>query len=153
MRIYLGTLIILLLTACSPESVQMPETTQTSMPTLEYLQPTFIPTQGDPTQMSPFHLTPNSGLEGLVEIAKEDLAQQLSISITQINLVEVEEAEWSDSSLDCPQPGMSYLPVVTPGYRIVLQTNNQIHEYHSNRDSYFVYCENRVPPIIPQPNK
>ena len=151
MRIYLSTLIILLLTACSPVSVQTPEATQTSMPALEYLQPTFIPTQGDPTQMSPIHLTPNSGLEGLVEIVKEDLAQRLSIPITQINLVEVEEAEWSDSSLDCPQPGMSYLPVVTPGYRIVLQTNNQIHEYHSNRDSYFVYCENRVPPIVPQP--
>ena len=59
--------------------------------------------------------------------------------------------EWSDSSMDCPEPGMSYLQVITPGYRIILQANNNSYEYHSNRDSYFVYCEGRVPPIIPQP--
>jgi hypothetical protein len=46
---------------------------------------------------------------------------------------------------------MDYLQVITPGYRIVLQVNDQSYEYHTNRDAFFVYCENQVPPILPKP--
>lgn len=84
-------------------------------------------------------------------MAREDLAQRLSIPASHINLAEFMEVEWSDSSLDCPQPGMSYLQVITPGYRILLEVNAQVYEYHSNKDVYVVYCEDRMPPIIPKP--
>jgi hypothetical protein len=110
------------------------------------------PPQGDSTPMPPdLPTSAVSGTERLIEIAQEDLVQRLSIPTTQINLVEITEAEWSDSSLDCPQPGMEYLQVITPGYRILLEANGIQYEYHSNRDAYVVYCENRVPPFIPQP--
>ena len=92
-----------------------------------------------------------SGLENLVQMAKEDLAQRVSISTNQINLVEATEAEWSDSSLDCPQPEMSYLQVITPGYRILLEANGAQYEYHSNRDTYVIYCDNANPSILPKP--
>jgi hypothetical protein len=109
------------------------------------------PTEGD-TQMTPSLPTPaDPGLQSLIEKAKEDLAQRLAISVTQINLVEVAEVEWSDSSLGCPQAGMDYLQVITPGHLIRLEVNAQLYEYHSNRDTYFVYCENQNPPIIPKP--
>lgn len=112
-----------------------------------------VPSQpGDSTPMSPNLPTPAaSGLQNLVEQAKADLAQRLSIPASQIILLEATEAEWSDSSLDCPQPGMSYLQVITPGYRILLEANNTQYEYHSNRDTYVVYCENMNPPIPPKP--
>lgn len=112
--------------------------------------PTSVP-QGD-TQMTPSLPAPaNAGLQSLIETAKEDLTQRLSIPVTQINLVEATEVEWSDSSLDCPQPGMDYLQVITPGYRIVLEAGGQAYEYHSNRDAYVIYCENPVPPFLPKP--
>ena len=101
--------------------------------------------------MTPAIPSPASGLENLVQLARADLAQRLSISTDEISLVEATEVEWSDSSLDCPQPGMEYLQVITPGYRIVLQVNGQSYEYHTNRDAYFVYCENQLPPILPKP--
>jgi hypothetical protein len=91
------------------------------------------------------------GLQALITNVKTDLAGRLSIPLEEITLIEFTAVEWSDSSMDCPEPGMSYLQVITPGYRIILQANNNSYEYHSNRDSYFVYCEGRVPPIIPQP--
>jgi hypothetical protein len=110
------------------------------------------PTAGEPTQMNPSLSTPaDPASQRLIEKAKEDLAQRLSISSTQIDLVEMTEVEWSDSGLGCPQPGMDYLQVITPGYLIRLQVNAQIYEYHSNRDTYFVYCENQSPPSIPKP--
>jgi hypothetical protein len=116
-------------------------------------QTAFVsPTQGDSTPMTPSVPAPvDPGLQNLIERTKEDLANRLAIPADRIDLVEITEVEWSDSSLDCPQPEMIYLQVITPGYRIVLRTNGQLFEYHSNRDAYFVYCENRVPPIIPNP--
>lgn len=90
-----------------------------------------------------------SGLAYLIEKAKEDLAQRLSISVTQINLIETAEVEWSDSSLGCPQPGMEYLQVLTPGYRILLEFNGSEYGYHSNRDAYVFFCENLTPLIPP----
>ncbi|MEO7839490.1 MAG: hypothetical protein ABIU06_09080 [Anaerolineales bacterium] len=102
--------------------------------------------------MRPSATTPaDAGLQDLIEKTKEDLAQRLSISIPQITLVEATEMEWSDSSLDCPQPGMEYLQVLTPGYRILLESSGNVYEYHSNRDAYFIYCENPVPPFLPKP--
>ena len=91
---------------------------------------------------------PTSGLEKLIEKTQEDLAQRLSISKTEISLVEAVEVEWSDSSLGCPEPGMEYLQVLTPGYRILLEANGSQYEYHSNRDAYVVYCD---PSSLPKP--
>ncbi len=106
------------------------------------------PAPGDTTQMTPSLPTPaDAGLQNLIAAAKEDLAQRLSIPITQIDLRDAVEVEWSDSSLDCPQPGMAYLQVITPGYQILLEAGGQVHEYHSNRNSYVIYCENPSPPI------
>jgi hypothetical protein len=109
------------------------------------------PTQGA-VPMSPSLPTPaDSGLQNLIDRTKEDLAGRLALAVDAIEVAELTEVEWSDSSLDCPQPEMSYLPVITPGYRIVLRANDQAYEYHSNRDTYFILCENRIPPIIPEP--
>jgi hypothetical protein len=102
--------------------------------------------------MTPSMLTPEEpGLQDILTNVKADLAGRLSLPMEEITLIELTEVEWSDSSMDCPEPGMSYLQVITPGYRIILRANGNPYEYHSNRDSYFVYCEGRVPPIIPQP--
>lgn len=109
------------------------------------------PTQGNDavTENTPSPIAPGS--QTLIDRIKQDLAGRLAIPVEDIDLLEMSEVEWSDSSLDCPQPDMSYLQVITPGYRIILQANDTPYEYHSNRDSYFVYCDGRVPPIIPQP--
>jgi hypothetical protein len=106
---------------------------------------TILPNQGG--EMTP----ENASLQALIEKAKVDLAQRLSIAETQINFVEATEVEWSDSSLGCPQPGMDYLQVITPGYRILLEANATQYEYHSNRDAYFVFCEDQNPIIPPKP--
>ena len=112
----------------------------------ETLAVSIVPTEGE-AQMTPALPTPaDAGSQGLIEKAKEDLAQRLSISAAEINLVEITEVEWSDSSLECPQPGMDYLQVVTPGYRILLNVGSNRYEYHSNRDTYVVFCENQFPP-------
>ena len=52
------------------------------------------------------------------ELARAALAQELAVAEADIAVVAVEETEWRDSSLGCPKPGMNYLQVITPGYKI-----------------------------------
>ena len=136
----------LLLTGCQASPTlpdAPPDSISSPLPTL--------PATGD-VEMTPSILLPEEpGLQDLITKVKADLAGRLSLPLEEITLIEFTEVEWSDSSMDCPEPGMSYLQVITPGYRIILQANGNSYEYHSNRDSYFVYCEGRVPPVIPQP--
>ena len=65
------------------------------------------------------------------ELAVADLAKQLGIATESITVRSVEAVEWSDASLGCPEPGMMYAQVITPGYRIVLEANGQSYEYHT----------------------
>ena len=102
--------------------------------------------------MTPAFPTPaDTNLQNLIELTKIDLANRQAVSVDEITVIETVEMEWSDSSLDCPQPGMEYLQVTTPGYRIVLEASGQPYEYHTNRNAYFVYCENTSPPEVPNP--
>ena len=74
-----------------------------------------------------------------------DLAEQLSMPMTQINFIQAISATSSDSSLGCPQPGMAYSQVLTPGYLIQLQTDNRVYEYHTDADQLVVFCgENTI---------
>lgn len=110
------------------------------------------PTEGEATEMSqPLPTSSNFISQSLIEGAKDDLALRLSIPINQISLIEATEVEWSDSSMDCPQPGMEYLQVITPGYRILLGFSGNVYEYHSNRDTYVIYCENPDSLTLPKP--
>jgi hypothetical protein len=126
-----------------------------SSPTREPLS-TLVPTQsnqGDNMQMNSSLPTPSaSGLEGLIEKAKEDLAQRLSISLDQISLGEATGVIWPDSSVGCPQPGMKYLQVPEDGARIVLEVEGISYEYHMGGRRGLFLCEKNFknPSPLPQ---
>jgi hypothetical protein len=77
--------------------------------------------------------TPASGgaPAALTAQAVADLSKQLGIPEANIKVASSEAVEWSDGSLGCPEPGMSYAQVITPGYRIVLQVSDKLYEYHT----------------------
>ena len=140
-----------LLLACGQMTAATPQDEATPSP-IETQQNPVPSTEGNSSEMTPSQPTPvDASLQNLIEMIKTDLANRQAVSAGEIVLAEMMAVEWSDSSLDCPQPGMEYLQVITPGYRIVLQVNNQSYEYHTNRDTYFVYCEIGVPPVLPKP--
>jgi len=60
-----------------------------------------------------------------------DLAQRLGVHPSDVVVVRVEEVTWRDGSLGCPQPGMAYPQVLTPGHRFVLEHAGRRYEYHS----------------------
>ena len=155
--ISLFVLLALAVTGCAPSQIAAAESTDLPSidPTRESLS-TLIPaqpTQGDKPQMNPFLPTPPaSGLEGLIETAKEDLAKRLSISPSDIVLVEAKEVVWSDGSLGCPQPDMMYAQVLTPGYLIKLKYDIRDFEYHAGKERSLTYCKNPLPPVEGAPS-
>jgi hypothetical protein len=52
----------------------------------------------------------------------------------------MEEQQWSDTSLGCPQEGFMYAQVITPGYLIVLEAQGQTYEYHTDTQANVVLC-------------
>ena len=85
--------------------------------------------------------TPPPGMESLIEKAKEDLAQRLSVLITKIDLIEAKSVVWPDSSLGCPQPGMRYKQVPEDGVLIVLEAQGTVYEYHDGGGRGLFLCE------------
>ena len=85
--------------------------------------------------------TPATERKTPVEQAAADLAERLSVDVTQIEVVAVEDVAWPDAGLGCPQPGMMYAQVVTPGMRIILAVDGQEYTYHSGRNQPPFLCE------------
>lgn len=141
---------LLLSAGCQANPVDVEPPPEIPLSTVADPASTLIPVsspQGDP-QMTPSPTLPaNAGLQGLIDNAISDLAQRLSIPVTQIKLVEAAPVVWPDSSLGCPQEGMLYVQVLTPGYLIRLESGNQEFEYHANRGTYVIFCENPTPPV------
>jgi hypothetical protein len=77
----------------------------------------------------------------LGQLARAALAQELAVAEADITVVAVEETEWRDSSLGCPKPGMNYLQVITPGYKITLEAQGKRYEYHSDTNRRVVRCD------------
>lgn len=65
----------------------------------------------------------------LVKLAKDDLAAYKSIPASKIRFVSATETQFNDSSLGCPEPGMSYLQVITPGWSIKLAIGGDSYFY------------------------
>ena len=81
---------------------------------------------------------------GLVQLARQDLSQRAGVPEAAITVQLVEAVEWPDSSLGCREPGLEYLQVITPGYRIRLVAGDEVYEYHTD-DERVVYCERPIP--------
>ena len=100
--------------------------------------------------------TPSAGEvpPDLLQALLNDLAKRLGIPVDQITVVHSQAVEWNDSSLGCPQPGMMYLQVITPGFRVVLAAQDQLYNYHTGHRGSFILCgENGLPsepiPLMP----
>jgi hypothetical protein len=88
-----------------------------------------------------------SGAEPLVEKARQDAARRAGVARDQVTVKSVRAVQWSDSSLGCPEPGMMYAQVITPGYLISLDAGGKTYVYHSDERDRVVTCDNPRPPV------
>lgn len=101
--LYILTGLVLILAACSPQEPGVPVTGET---------PGLPP--------------------GAVLNAQQWLADQVNVAIEQVLIIEVEQAEWSDSCLGLGGPDESCAQVITPGWQAVFEINGQRYEVRTD---------------------
>ena len=85
-------------------------------------------------------LTPTPALQKLAEQAMEDLANQLSIDVDQIELTKIVPAKWPYDNIGCPLPEAGSIDTSTPGYQILLKADDQIYTYHTDGKDWIGLC-------------
>jgi hypothetical protein len=84
---------------------------------------------------------PLAGSETALAAAMADLAKQQNLTPDQIILLSMEATEWGDTSLGCPQEGMMYAQVITPGFLMILEAQGQQYTYHTDQKTNVVWCK------------
>ena len=110
---------------------------------VEQLEPPGGVTGGTVGRSYPAYSYPPE-LGSIIGLAITDLATTLGLDEDAVAVVLVEEVAWSDASLGCPQPGMSYAQVITDGMRIILQAGDALFDYRSGGTSEPFRCVQAV---------
>lgn len=120
------------------------------------LPPAFTPTFAihaatqEGVEVSP-PITPDAAADQMVILSRLHLARKLGLTPNEIALFEVRAAEWPDASLGCPQTGLQYAQVLTPGFQILLEAAGKLYTYHTDTHDSVVLCEGRGPGEIYNP--
>jgi len=152
------TFLVLTLSACGPRPTAetVPGTPEEpapaeATPPQEDVGPSPEPQPGLPTRpgesplpqpgLSPISPLPAPAAPAL-SAATRFLADQLGIPAEEVTIVSSEAVEWPDASLGCPQPGMTYAQVLTPGYLFRLRAAGAEYELHTDATGQSVVtCE------------
>lgn len=78
------------------------------------------------------------------QVAVDALATELGVARDQVFVDTVRAVEWRDSSLGCPKPGVAYLDVISPGHRVILRVDGQVHVVHESRNRAFVCVQTKA---------
>jgi len=129
-------------TRAAPTDTDIPETF-TETPTVPPSSPTPTQPPSDTATAFPTPVVPgsDSDREEIVAVVAADLAQQLGISPDQITVIRVTAKTWSDASLGCPEPGMMYAQVLTPGYQMILDAGGNQYVYRTDQSGNFKLCQ------------
>lgn len=68
--------------------------------------------------------------ESVAALAVETLAAELDVPMDAITVDTVRAVEWNDASIGCPQPGRAYADVITPGHKVTLRVDGNLHFVH-----------------------
>ena len=110
-------LIILMLSACSPQAPATELPPEIEDPPLEEL----------PTEVSE-DLTPAQ------QAAISELVRNLGLDTDQIEILSTEAVEWPDACLGISVDDTACAEVITPGYRVTLEVNGNQVEYRTNEE-------------------
>jgi hypothetical protein len=81
--------------------------------------------------------------------ARLALATWLDVSPDAIHLLSSEAVDWPDAGLGCPQPGLAYAQVVTPGFLFTLEVGGQSYAVHTDLAGRAVPCTAEGIPAFP----
>jgi hypothetical protein len=88
-------------------------------------QGTVEPLEGLPTD-------PDAPYPPAIVVAIERLAEQRGVAPQAIEVVSYEELEWPDGCLGLPRLNEACTEAVTPGWRVILSLEGEIHTFRAD---------------------
>jgi hypothetical protein len=88
----------------------------------------------EPPTPTPEVFNPLPSEQRAFEASRETLARQLGLDPLAVQLVETAPVDWPDACLGLPAAGESCAQVITPGFRVTVETGGTQYEFHTNRD-------------------
>jgi hypothetical protein len=78
----------------------------------------------------------------VVQVALATASDYLGVPQDNLIVIMAAQRDWGDSSLGCPQPGMAYSQIVTPGYIVTVDTDDLVTEIdvHTDEGSRGAIC-------------
>jgi hypothetical protein len=73
-------------------------------------------------------------------------ADETGVEIDTIEVTRAEAVTWTDGSLGCPEPGMTYTQALVDGYHVVLVASDTELDYRATTNGDHRLCENPGPP-------
>lgn len=93
------------------------------------------------TEVSSTRSIPPSLPGTLAQDIVADAADRTGVPIEQIEVVSIEERTFNDSSLGCPEPGMFYTQVLTPGLIVLVDASGEELDYRvASGSESFNFC-------------
>src|SRR5512133_705418 len=65
--------------------------------------------------------------------AQKVLAQKLGVTLEQVKILNAEAVEWNNGCLGVQMPGRMCTQMITPGYKVTLESGGQQYEFHTNQ--------------------
>jgi hypothetical protein len=72
--------------------------------------------------------------DAVVQLALQTASDNLGVATANLIAVMSAQRDWPDSSLGCPQQGMAYSQIVTPGYIVWVDTDDLLTEVEVHTD-------------------
>jgi hypothetical protein len=90
-----------------------------------------------------------SRLESVKEAALVDAAKRTGLGRNLLEVVTAEAVTWSDGSIGCPMPGMTYTQALVPGFRVRIRAGGRELDYHAGRTGPPTLCPagRAIPPV------
>ena len=65
--------------------------------------------------------------------AVQDLSDRIGEDRFGAKMKSAERVDWNDASLGNPEPGVAYIQVMVPGYKLVLESEGEFHTHHTSQ--------------------
>lgn len=82
--------------------------------------------------------------DAIMDAVLADAEGRSGTSLEELVVTRAEAVEWSDSSLGCPEPGKFYTQIITPGYQVEVETDEQVYDYRIDVQGSFRLCEDAL---------
>ncbi len=91
-----------------------------------------------PAQTDLLPVTGEEDLPPAVQAVLEQVSQQTGVEVRNIEIVTLEQVDWPDACLGLPETDEACADVVTPGFRVELQVNNQTFEFRTDESGAII---------------